>query len=175
MAKKISQLKDSEAIDGSELLEVSQTVGGSLSSRKASIQKIGAYIGSDLSTVATTGQYADLKGKPSLFSGAYGDLTGKPAVIAAGDTEAEARAAIGAGTSSLTLGTTASTAMAGNTPIPAAVTSNGDLTNDAGYLTEHQSLAAYAKTADVATKAQGSKADSAVQPDDLADVATTGA
>src|SRR5690625_4923137 len=138
MAKKISQLKDSEAIDGSELLEVSQTVGGSLSSRKASIQKIGAYIGSDLSTVATTRQYADLKGKPSLFSGAYGDLSGKPT-------------------------------------IPSPVTSNGDLTNDAGYLTEHQSLAAYAKTADVATKAQGAKADSAVQPDDLADVATTGA
>lgn len=45
---------------------------------------------------------------------AWGDVTDKPAVIAAGATQAAARTAIGAGTSSLALGTTASTAAAGN-------------------------------------------------------------
>lgn len=45
---------------------------------------------------------------------AWGDITGKPAVIAAGANAAAARTAIGAGTSSLVIGTTASTAMAGN-------------------------------------------------------------
>src|SRR5690625_5173378 len=83
--------------------------------------------------------------------------------------------------------------LSGKPTIPAAVTSNGSLTNDAGYLTEHQSLAGYAKTADLfsgayddltgkptlgtastkatgffATAAQGAKADSATQPADLA-------
>lgn len=41
-------------------------------------------------------------------------VTGKPAVIAAGANQSEARSAIGAGTSSLAIGTTASTAKAGN-------------------------------------------------------------
>lgn len=45
---------------------------------------------------------------------AWGDITGKPAVIAAGANAAAARTAIGAGTSSLVIGTTASTAMAGD-------------------------------------------------------------
>lgn len=47
-------------------------------------------------------------------SAAWDSITGKPAVIASGANQAAARAAIGAGTSSLALGTTASTAMAGN-------------------------------------------------------------
>lgn len=42
------------------------------------------------------------------------EVTGKPAVIAAGANQAAARTAIGAGTSNLAIGTTASTAMAGN-------------------------------------------------------------
>lgn len=45
---------------------------------------------------------------------AWGDITGKPAVIAAGADQAAARSAIGAGTSNLAIGTTASTAAAGN-------------------------------------------------------------
>lgn len=45
---------------------------------------------------------------------AWGNITGKPAVIAAGATATAARTAIGAGTSSLVIGTTASTAMAGD-------------------------------------------------------------
>ena len=54
----------------------------------------------------------------SADSGASGvnwdDISGKPLVIGAGATEAAARTAIGAGTSSLAIGTTASTAAAGN-------------------------------------------------------------
>lgn len=52
----------------------------------------------------------------------WDNIEGKPEFIAAGDTQAQARAAIGAGTgnSNLVIGTTASTAMAGNTVIPAA-------------------------------------------------------
>lgn len=45
---------------------------------------------------------------------AWSTLTGKPAVIAEGATQAAARAAISAGTSNLTLGTTGSTAKAGD-------------------------------------------------------------
>lgn len=44
----------------------------------------------------------------------WNDLTDKPEVIASGATQEAARTAIGAGTSSLTIGTTASTAKAGN-------------------------------------------------------------
>ena len=45
---------------------------------------------------------------------AWADITGKPAVIAAGADQAAARTAIGAGSSNLALGTTATTAAAGN-------------------------------------------------------------
>lgn len=50
------------------------------------------------------------------------DVTDKPAVIAAGADAAAARTAIGAGTSSLTIGTTATTAKAGNAVQTAAQT-----------------------------------------------------
>lgn len=71
----------------------------------------------------------DVTGKPvefppSAHSHSWADVTGKPAVIAAGADQAAARAAIGAGTSSLAIGTTASTAKAGNyAPTWAQVTS----------------------------------------------------
>ena len=76
----------------------------------------------------------------SDFSGSYSDLSNKPAIPAAAtvdnlggagetgkelmqaDNSTAARAAIGAGTSNLALGTTATTALAGNTPIPDAAT-----------------------------------------------------
>lgn len=73
------------------------------------------------------------------------------AVLTAAD-EAAARTAIGAGTSDLELGTTSTTALAGDTAIP-------DSPDDIG----------------AATAAQGALADTAVQPADLATVATTGA
>jgi hypothetical protein len=62
-------------------------------------------------TVTTGG-----KGEDGTGSGAtsWDDLTGKPAVIGAGADAAAARAAIGAGTSSLAIGTSGSTAAAGN-------------------------------------------------------------
>lgn len=44
----------------------------------------------------------------------WDSITGKPAVIASGETQVAARQSIGAGTSNLALGTTASTAAAGN-------------------------------------------------------------
>lgn len=53
---------------------------------------------------------------------AWDDITAKPVVIAAGATAAEARAVIGAGTSSLTIGTAVTNAAAGNhTHTPAAI------------------------------------------------------
>lgn len=63
--------------------------------------------------------WAEVTGKPVEFppashSHSWADVTGKPAVIAAGADQAAARAAIGAGTSNLAIGTTASTAKAGN-------------------------------------------------------------
>jgi len=58
----------------------------------------------------------DANGDPITGGGAssWADLTGKPAVIAAGATAADARGAIGAGTSNLAIGSTGSTAKAGN-------------------------------------------------------------
>lgn len=44
----------------------------------------------------------------------WGTISGKPVVVAAGATQADARTAIGAGTSNLAIGTTGTTAAAGN-------------------------------------------------------------
>lgn len=65
---------------------------------------------------ASTDDIPDIPDAPT-----WNTLDGKPAVIAAGADAATARAAIGAGTSNLALGTTASTAKPGDwTPPPAA-------------------------------------------------------
>lgn len=71
-------------------------------------------------------------------------VTGKPAVIAAGADAAAARAAIGAGTSNLAIGTTASTAKAGNyVPTKADVgLGNVDNTSDANKPVSTAQLAA---------------------------------
>lgn len=73
----------------------------------------------NLPTGGVSTAWADLTGVPASFppsthAHAWADVTGKPAVIAAGPDAAAARAAIGAGTSSLVIGTTASTAKAGD-------------------------------------------------------------
>lgn len=91
-----------------------------------------------LSAVATTGAYADLSGTPSIPS-APGDVGAAPAshthtaadisdatsvgrsVLTASDA-ASARTAIGAGTSTLTLGTTSTTAAAGDHTHPGLMT-----------------------------------------------------
>lgn len=52
----------------------------------------------------------------------WGDIEDKPAFIAAGEDAEAARSAIGAGTSNLAIGTTSTTAMRGDTPIPSAYT-----------------------------------------------------
>ncbi|WP_225784262.1 hypothetical protein [Xenophilus sp. Marseille-Q4582] len=79
---------------------------------------------SDLAAVATSGAYADLTGKPTIpaaqqqtdwnATSGITSIANKPAVIAAGADQASARAAIGAGTSNLTIGTTSTTAKAGD-------------------------------------------------------------
>lgn len=76
----------------------------------------------------------------------WATLSGKPAVIAAGATQAEARTAIGAGTSSLSIGTTAATAMAGN-KVPTATQRGGVLLQNA-----IADLAADADAAAIASK-----------------------
>lgn len=67
----------------------------------------------DLSTGETI-KLSDLVSGGGGGAVAWADITGKPAVIAAGANQAAARTAIGAGTSNLEIGTTGTTAMAGN-------------------------------------------------------------
>lgn len=57
---------------------------------------------------------ADVGARPDSYVPTWSEVDGKPAVIAAGADEATARSAIGAGTSDLEIGTTATHAMAGN-------------------------------------------------------------
>ena len=58
-------------------------------------------------------------------SAPWAGISDKPAVIAEGTTQAEARAAIGAGTSDLALGTTSGTALAGDTAVLPEAPSDG--------------------------------------------------
>lgn len=78
-----------------------------------------AYVGTGTFATAAQGGLADTalqpgQARPSDWVPSWGDVTDKPAVIAAGATQAAARNAIGAGTSSLVLGTGASNAKPGN-------------------------------------------------------------
>ena len=73
-------------------------------------------------TIGTTATTAMAGNTPIPPAATWANLAGKPAVIAEGATQAAARTAIGAGTSSLVLGTGADQAMPGNTTIPAAAT-----------------------------------------------------
>ena len=73
----------------------------------------------------------------AISSVTWTGITGKPAVIAAGATQADARAAIGAGTSSLAIGTTGITAKVGDyTP------SSGEITAALGYTPENAAMKA---------------------------------
>ena len=67
-------------------------------------------------TIGTTASTAMAGNTPIPAAATWANLPGKPAVIAAGADQAAARSAIGAGTgnSNLAIGTTASTASAGN-------------------------------------------------------------
>ncbi len=102
----------------------------------------------------------------------WSTISGKPAVVAAGATEADARTAIGAGTSSLVVGTGAGDAKAGNYQPTAANISDSTTTGravltaaDAAAARTALSLGTAATTASTAyaTAAQGAKADTALQ------------
>ena len=80
-----------------------------------------------IGNVSSNGTIVD--GSIAVFEGTTGNTIKSftPAVIAAGATAADARAAIGAGTSNLALGTTAGTALAGNTAIQAPLVSGTNI------------------------------------------------
>lgn len=99
---------------------------------------------------------AYLAAHPPTAEAEWATISGKPDVIAAGADQAAARSAIGAGTSSLALGTTAGTAKAGDyQPSWSDVTSKPAFGSSA--VTD---VSAYA------TAAQGALADTAVQGND---------
>lgn len=78
-----------------------------------------------LPTLAELSDYINSNGSSDPVSVSVDDIAGiSPDVetLLKAENAATARAAIGAGTSNLTIGTTAGTAMAGNTPIPDAAT-----------------------------------------------------
>ena len=82
----------------------------------------------------------------------WGEVTGKPAVIAAGATQAAARTAIGAGTSNLAIGTSSTTAMAGDKFV------QGTAVTDVGSQTvTGEEAAAVATSAQTAVNAVGTK------------------
>mgnify|MGYP000261096682 CR=1 FL=1 len=102
----------------------------------------------------------DANGTP-LSIGAAADwttLANKPAVIAAGATQAAARSAIGAGTSSLALGTTGSTAKAGDYQ-PAAANITDSTTTGRALLTAASTTAARTTLGLATVAATGDAAD----------------
>jgi len=112
-------------------------------------------------------------GMADLAAPDWNNITNKPAVIAAGATQAAARDAIGAGTSNLTLGTTSTTAKAGDwqpavTDIVGSTTIGRTLMTAASAAVGRTALAlgtaATMSTSAFATAAQGALADTAVQP-----------
>lgn len=111
-----------------------------------------------LSTVATTGSYNDLSSKPTIpaaqvntdwtATSGVAQILNKPTVVAAGATQADARATIGAGTSNLVLGTTTGTALAGDTEFKTvnglSVKGSGDI--EVGYRNIPQNIQSSAYT-----------------------------
>lgn len=113
--------------------------------------------------VATSGSYTDLTDKPAVFSGDYADLTNKPDIFSGNYSDLSGAPALSA------------VATSGNY----ADLNNAPSLFSGAYpdLTDKPTLGSAAATdvSDYATSAQGDTADSAVQPGDLASVATTGA
>lgn len=104
--------------------------------------------------MATTGKGLPRSLKGVTFSASWAEITGKPAVIAAGATAAAAWATIQSGA----IGTTATTAMAGNKVptttqrggvLQAAAQANSAATDVAGLLADFNSLLAKLRTAGV--------------------------
>ena len=118
----------------------------------------------NLTTVATSGSYNDLNDKPTIptktsdltndsgfttFSGDYDDLTNKPTIPAAQvNSDWNASSGVSQILNKPSLATVATSGDYGdltNKPtIPVVPTNVSAFTNDAGYLTQHQSLAGYA-------------------------------
>lgn len=103
-----------------------------------------------------------MKSVASAASTPWLGITGKPSVIASGIDAAAARTSIGAGTSNLVIGTTASTAKAGNyapavadvTGLSAALATKVDVVAGKKLTTEDFSSAEKTKLAGIATGAQ---------------------
>lgn len=93
----------------------------------------------DLAEVATSGSYNDLSDKPTLFSGNYNDLSNKPTIPAA-QVNADWNATSGV------------SRILNKPTIPTVPTNVSSFTNDAGYLTQHQSLANYYTKSEIDTK-----------------------
>jgi hypothetical protein len=134
-----------------------------------------------------SGAYADLSGKPTLFSGSYTDLTNKPTLGTAAATDATAYATAAQGAKADTavqpgaLATVATTGaygdLTGKPTIPAAqVNADWNAGSGVAQILNKPTLgtAAAQDSTAFATAAQGATADSAVQPDALATVATSG-
>ena len=103
----------------SELATSEETVTGTDNTRVTTPAGVKAAL--DAKSVSDMSTYVVQADLPTWTS-----LAGKPAVVAAGTTQADARTAIGAGTSNLTIGTTSTTAKAGNyTPPDASTTVKG--------------------------------------------------
>ena len=105
------------------------------------------YEGQPNTNAFTDAEKAKLANLSELASsGQWVDLQGKPAVIAAGADAATARAAIGAGTSNLAIGTTAATAKAGNWVPPAGV-AVADAVDETDVVAQFNELLASLRTA----------------------------
>lgn len=87
----------------------------------------------------TDGTYSAITSSPASVG--WDDIDDKPQVIASGETQEDARTAIGAGTSNLEIGTTSTTAKAGDavqtaTETPATAIGAGTATDVQGILAE---------------------------------------
>lgn len=118
----------------------------------------------NLATVATSGDYDDLNDKPTIptktsdltndsgfttFSGDYDDLTNKPTIPAAQvNSDWNANSGVSQILNKPSLATVATSGsyndLSDKPVIPTVPTNVSAFTNDAGYLTQHQSLAGYA-------------------------------
>ena len=82
------------------------------------------------------GAYSSLSGRPTLFDGAYGSLSGRPTLFDGAYSSLSGKPTL------LTLGTSSSTALAGNTAIPVDLTTSGAGTVHANNYVNTQYVAA---------------------------------
>lgn len=110
------------AADAFDMANMSESAGAKIMTAAERGKLAGIAPGAEVNAVtsvntrtgAVTLTAGDVGARPNGWLPAWGEITGKPAIIAEGASKAAARAAIGAGTSDLQLGSTALTARAGN-------------------------------------------------------------